>query len=205
MGAGISKEQERQAIYRSLRRIERELTAAGVVCQYGSGNDRTLPRGLRRCVFGPDSRNIFYLVHYGRTARASNGEAFGNCIVEVNGEHYSFLDAGIGVRRIKALYGNEENRKGWQETDLAWMLVQVNDALRQEHGTGSDPNMYDVFLHDENGNRVAKNHGMVFCYNEMRDGKPMLRLGTCETDYVEFAPGMSVRRRDGTMIVQRPL
>ena len=193
MGAGISKEQERKAKYNSLKRVERELKKAGVHCEYGN-----------KSVYGisPIGETPWgFTVSYGTTLRASNGECFGNMHVEVRGEHYSLLDAQTGINRIKALYGNE----GYNlpETELALLVVKVNDALRREHGTGSDPNFYDVFLHDADGNRVAKNHGMVFCYNEMQNGKPMLRLGTCNTDYVEFAPGMSVRHRDGIIIVQR--
>lgn len=138
MGAGLSVERERQLKYRELKRVQRELTAAGVRCGYGN-----------KSVFGiseTGEQPWGFTVSYGTTIRCSNGEAWGNMHVEVNGEHYSFLDAQTGVNRIKALYGNAEHQANRAETDLALLIVCVNDALRKEHGTGSDPETYDVFL-----------------------------------------------------------
>ncbi len=192
MGAGITKEQERRAKYRSLQSVLRELGRAGVKCQYA-----------KMAVSGDG-----FHISYGLTLRASNGECFGNLHVEVGNEHYWLLDARAGIERVKALFGN--NREQLPVTELAWMIVQIENAVR--HGSSVE-NMgkpeYDVFLHNTDGSRAktvpgfGMEPGQLYAYNEMQDGRPMLRIGPGH-DYTELLPGMSVRWRDGRIIVQRP-
>ena len=191
MGAGISKEQERKAKYRGLHRVLRELRKAGVDCQYG-----------KMTVYGDGFR-----ISYGPTLCASNGECFGNLHVEVNDEEYWLLDARAGIARVKALCGNDCDRLA--VTELAWLIVQVENAVRL--GCSAE-NMgkpeYDVFLHNADGSHArtkpgpAMEPGQLYAYNEMQDGKPMLRTGPAH-DYTEFLPGMSARWGDGRIIVQR--
>lgn len=192
MGTGISKEQERRAKYRGLQSVLRELGRAGVQCQYG-----------KKAVFGDGFR-----ISYGPTLRASNGECFGNLHVEVGNEHYWLLDARAGIERVKAVFS--DNREQLLVTELAWMIVQIENAVR--HGSSLE-NMgnseYDVFLHNADGSlaKTVTSFGMepgqIYAYNEMQHDRPMLRIGPGH-DYTELLPGMSVRWRDSRIIVQRP-
>lgn len=191
MGAGISKEQERKAKFRGLQTVLRELRNAGVECQYA---DKT--------VTGTGFR-----VTYGTTLRASNGECFGNMHVEVGDEHYWLLDAPAGIARIKALFGGERDRLA--VTELAWLIVQVERAVHEhcrKENFGKPE--FDVFLHNADGSRFKTipsgdmEQGEIYAYNEMQGDRPMIRIGP-SNQYTELLPGMSVRWRDGRIIVER--
>jgi len=191
MGAGISKEQERQAQYRGLQKILRELHKAEVECDYHN-----------KAIHG-----FGFFVTYDRTLRASNGECFLNLHVWVKGEDYYLLDGRIGVDRIKALFGNERDRL--TVTGLAWMIVQIENAVREHCQVEKMGNPeLKVFLHNPDGSRfttktcTGMEPGQLYAYNEMQDDRPMLRIGP-RHDYTEFLPGMSVRWGDGRIIVER--
>jgi len=191
MGAGISKEQERKAKYRGLQSALRELRKAGVDCRYGE-----------KAVFGNGFR-----MTYGPTLRASNGECFGNPHVQVGKENYWLLDANKGIARVKALCGNERDRLA--VTELAWLIVQVENAVREHcRNENFGKPEYDVFLHNPDGSRAktmpsgGMEPGEIYAYNEMHGDRPMIRIGP-SNDYTELLPGMSVRWRDGRIIVER--
>ncbi len=187
MAAGLTKEQESKAKYNALQNILRELRKAEVACQYKD-----------KAVVGAGFR-----VSFGETLRASNGECFGNVHVEVGEQEYWLLESTAGLARIKALYGNERNRL--PITDLAWLVILIERAVM--HRDHDDKNR-DVFLYNADGKPFptfpsgGMEKGQLYAYNEMKDDRPMLRIGP-SNDYTEFLPGMFVCYRNGEVIAER--
>lgn len=187
MGAGLTKDQERSAKYRNLKRMEQELRQAGVSAKYES-----------KSVVNIDGPGTFS-VSYGDSLRASNGETFGCCQItidhpEIGQEDYFLLETSAGLTRIKALFGNEQWRAKRKQTDLQRLVILVERLVRKDT---------PVYLHDVNGHRLSQNEGQIYAYNEMRDGKPMLRLGCTNDSYLEFQPGFTVRDEAGNILLER--
>jgi ribosomal protein S19E (S16A) len=192
MGGGYTPKQERDAKAHQMRKIRNELKNAGVS-------------------FVSDKGTVFlagkFMIGHKNTLRASNGEAFLHLSVaiidpDVGSEEYFLLNARDGIERVKALYGDEEHRKNRPYTEIVYKVILVERAVLKSCETLPREKEEHIFLHDVDGCRVSKNEGMIFAYNQMRDGKPMLRLGCCSADYVEFRPGMSARWGDGRLVVQ---
>jgi hypothetical protein len=120
MGAGISKAQEYRIVYRELRRIQRELSAANVESTY-----------KRRCLYHcPRLGNSQFTIQY-RRQNASNGEC---CVYPVialtdvagNWEHFCDFERGrlsycpasykTGIARIIELFAG---KKTWDSTRAA--------------------------------------------------------------------------------------
>ena len=99
MGAGVSQKVINDYYYRRLKKIQRELTEAGVTSQYA--------RFTLHGVSNEPKGNAFRISY--DTLRASNGETFGMMKVSI---HYNGVDSfydtiGEGpqaIERIKALF-----------------------------------------------------------------------------------------------------
>jgi hypothetical protein len=190
MGAGISKEQLRKAQYGRLKKIERELRAAGVACSCAKGSVG-------------DGRN--FSVSYGPALRASNGECFAPLKAFVDGAVFgSNWDADKGLALIKARYGilgqADPARAAQVETEAraAILVARIAEAVRDER---------PLFLHGRDGGLMptvpcgGMAYGQVYAYPEVRDGKPFVRVGP-GSQYLEFEPGYSLRRADGSVVVE---
>lgn len=93
MGAGVSQKVINGYYYRSLKRIQRELEAAGVPSVYG------------RWHLGGNGWGIHY-----NTLRASNGETCGMMYVTIDSPRESYgrnWDSEKGIARIKQLFGKQ--------------------------------------------------------------------------------------------------
>jgi hypothetical protein len=195
MAAGISREQERRANHRNLKRIERVLRRAGVTCRY----EHNALRG--------DGFDVMFR----DAVRCGNGEAFPNLHVAVDGKEYFFLEGQHGIERIRALFGDPEERARLPISDLTWMIILIERAVSRLHETQKKED--DLFLYDASGQRVetepgpGMESGQLYAYNQMKDDKPMVRIGpdVGPDCYTELRPGMSVRCRDGRIVVRRPL
>ncbi len=192
MGAGLSQKQIRGREYTSLKRIQRELLLSGIDTDY---RDRTIwPKG-------EDGDNSKFAIRYAPAIRASNGEVFGNLRVRVkvdgNDEFYAVLDASRGLRRIHGIYGEFASPVVKRDGANAYLITRINRAVLDKKTSAW------LYVHNEDGTRLHQ----LYAYNEMSDGKPLVRIGQGigPDDYTEFRPGWTVRTDAGEVLVERPL
>ena len=212
MGAGLTTKQEYSAKRSGIQGMAKTLTKAGV---------KLSVKGLE--IWGGAENNARFVVTYGKTLRASNGECFGNTLITIHHpligeETYSLLETQIGLNRIMALFGDAEHQKMLKDVWLQWTAIKIERAFYashdRHHGPAQPGGWYDsdrlgdknaaVFLYDANGNIVPNKR--IFAYNEYKNGKIMVRLGNVlgRAEYVEFLPGMTVRDEKGTILVEYP-
>lgn len=133
-------------------------------------------------------------------------------------ERYSFLEAtDYGLERIKALYGDAWHQAKLAETELAWLITKIERKAKQDgpvflltpegklFDSGEPRNKYEK---DERGRYPgAMYEGQLYWYNEMQNGKPMLRVrqGGGPENYMEFLPGWCVVDKDGKTVAERKL
>lgn len=231
MGAGITKKQERDRKRNWLKSICRDLCEAGVPAVYdnmqvsGPGFDvRCGPTA--RCSNGEAFGNL--LVTVGIPAMPESDwkyevdcgdthlgfEEWKQHMLDSHAdtiETYHFLEAtDYGLRRLKSLYGDELWRSRQAETEVAWLITKIERAAKRQSGQGAEGS---VFLYRADGTlwpspeSFGMAAGQLYAYNEMQNGKPMLRVGqgSGKSDYTEFLPGMRVVREDGKVIAERRL
>lgn len=225
MGAGLSKERERNLQYRALQRVKRELLDAGVPAVYFAKTVVHKDYADNEAITATP-----FMVGFGPTLRASNGEAFGNMIVDVvnpdknEREKYCLLDAQTGIDKIKAFYSPSATPEAKQEAYLKGLRAQIDAAFHVANdrkwgkpvGGCYSPDTRGqkdaaIFLFDENGKKFEKNNGEVYAYPEYNNGTVYVRLGTSSfdaknvaaTDYVEFKVGYTIRDEKGTVLVKR--
>ena len=220
MGAGISDSALRSRKRRSLLRIGRDLSKAGIATRYDAK--------LKAVVPYVDKGQ--FSIGYGGTSRASNAETFVPIVVTVMNpetrelERYSSLiDHNIFVRRVIALHSPKATAEEKADSYLAHLKYEIEQAFRvgdrkrnipmdggRWHARG-DMNA-GTFLFDDKGQRVEPDGGCLHCNVEHRNGRLfvtyhgalwMIQEPTPPASYHEFLPGYTIRDETGAIIVTR--
>ena len=132
-------------------------------------------------------------------------------------EQYRFLEAtDYGLQRLKALYGNAEHQAKRTETELSWLITKIERKAKQDRPVFLLTPEGKLFDSGEQRNKYARNpssglfpgamyEGQLYCYSEMQDGKPMVRVrqGVGPENYTEFLPDWSVVDKAGNVVAKR--